>query len=357
MDDPGAREITRPWNPWLLILVVMLMIVPALFLVWARLGLEDRVEGIHISPEALVAPVGAVFDDARVPATVTIEWAPGADLTSPGFEGVVTAVYLSPGAVISDGDRVVQIDGIDRIAVRSAAPFFRRLTTRDSGSDVEALQAFLRRTGRLEAEADGVYGSTTVAAVKRLEGDLGVDKPTGTFDPAFLVWLPSDRFEIGTVLVAEANSAPSLGSPIAQARTHVAAAEVAFNPAAVHSVNPLIFLAGDIQVPLTAGGNSMSDNDLRVLSNEIDPDVTSLEGFVALSEPLAAWQVPTTAVVVGESGGLCVWLAVGNGVFEAAEVEIGTSDATGATLLVNGVGDGDHVLVNPFEVLENPSCP
>lgn len=356
--DSGTVTGRRLRVPATLLITLGLIAAPVVFLVWVRLGLEERVEGIQVSPEALVMPVSPTLDDAQVPATATLEWMPGSQLLSPGLEGVVTALYLSSGSVVREGDAVVQVNGVDRLAARLRAPFHRSLAPRDTGSDVEALQGFLQRTGRFSGEIDGVYGSTTSAAVRSLESDIGVSRPTGVFEPGMLVWLPSDSFEVGQVNVQLASSGPPLGSVIAEGTAVVVAGSVSYVPTSIHSSGPLVLRLGDLVISLNADGRSISDDGLEDLTAAVDPEVTTLEGHVVMAEPVPAWQVPTTSVVVGEGGNTCVWLVAGGpGSYAAAEVVISSSTVTGASLVAEGVEDGDRVLVNPFEVLESPSCP
>lgn len=356
--DSGAVIERRLRIPGALLITLFLIAAPVVFLAWVRLGLEERVEGIQVSPEALVMPVSRTLDDAQVPATATLEWIAGSQLLSPGLEGVVTGLYLSPGTIVREGDAVIQVNGVDRLAARLPAPFFRSLAPRDTGSDVEALQGFLQRTGRFSGEIDGVYGSTTSAAVRSLESDIGVRRPTGVFEPGMLVWLPSDSFEVGHINVQLASSGPPLGSVIAEATAVVVAGSVSYAPTSIHSSGPLVFKVGDLMISLNSDGRSISDDGLEDLTTAVDPEVIALEGHVAMAEPVPLWQVPTTSVVVGEGGNTCVWLVASEpGSYAASEVVISSSTFTGASLVAEGVEDGDRVLVNPFEVLESPSCP
>lgn len=359
-EPPRPRPVaTAGWrSPSIPLLAALLIMAPSLFLIWLRLGLPERIEGIEISPAPLVVPVEPDVDDGRVPASLTIEWDQPVEMVSPGFEGIVTAVYMEPGDVVSDGGLLMQVDGVDRLAARTPSPFHRNLRLRDAGADVAALQAFLSRGGWFDGEIDGVYGSSTARAVRDLEAELGVVKPTGIFDRRFVVWLPSDSIVIGTLEPIAGRPASGVGSALALGRVSAQTAVVTVAVGAP-TEGTLVFLSDDLRLPLSDGGLQVSASARDVITANVSPETTVLEGFVALAEPASAWRVPTASVVVGGSGALCVWLADRDDQYpyEASSVVVSSSTPTGVTLLTAGVRAGDHVLANPFEVLEDPSCP
>ena len=102
-------------------------------------------------------------------------------ITSPFHGGVVSASYVSADDEIAHGDRVLQIDGIDRLAIKSSVPFWRDLSLGATGEDVAALQAFLLKKGVLDLdgeEPEGKYGPATATAVRQLSLDLGYSSST-----------------------------------------------------------------------------------------------------------------------------------------------------------------------------------
>jgi hypothetical protein len=75
-----------------------------------------------------------------------------------------------------------------------------------------------------------------------------------------------------------------------------------------------------------------------------------------LIKPVSTIVVPTSSVVPGSGGQLCIWIAAKPDIYEALDVEVLDSAAGSADIRAD-MDAGELVLVNPIEVLERPECP
>jgi hypothetical protein len=82
-------------------------------------------------------------------------------------------------------------------------------------------------------------------------------------------------------------------------------------------------------------------------------DTTS--GIVQRATPLDAAAIPSTAVMTGETGQLCVWVPDGSS-YRAVDVTVAGARA-GITDVTAGIAPGQQLLANPGQVLAAPQCP
>ncbi|MEK7425621.1 MAG: hypothetical protein AAB131_17480 [Actinomycetota bacterium] len=90
------------------------------------------------------------------------------------IDPVVTGVFVEPGDVVVEGERVVEVSGRPVFAFSGAVPAFREMVPGASGVDVRQLQDGLVRLG-CPAETDGVFGQATKLCVAALYLDLGYE--------------------------------------------------------------------------------------------------------------------------------------------------------------------------------------
>lgn len=129
------------------------------------------------------------FDDAHtVDLTATLQESPG--LTS-RTSGILTGSSCTPGATIDSGRAAFVVDRLPVIALATAQPLIRPVTTGDRGPDVRELQDAFAALG-FEGAVDGVVGPQTLRFFDQLRRAAVADAPrVDAIDPAALVWLPS----------------------------------------------------------------------------------------------------------------------------------------------------------------------
>ena len=164
--------------------------------------------------DQLTAPIAPVLvtvtpSDGAVQRPVQVRVDIGPALTSfsvlPG--GVVTAVLVRPGAVVRTGSRLVEVDGIARLAAHTSRPFYRPLGRGDHGADVDQLASLLAQLGLMHGPGAWPPPRPGMAsAVRHLAVSIGAPQD-GMFDPAWVVWLPEPELVVASV-------PPQAGGPV-----------------------------------------------------------------------------------------------------------------------------------------------
>ncbi|GAB4338736.1 MAG: hypothetical protein Kow0010_27070 [Dehalococcoidia bacterium] len=352
------------------------ILVPLAFLVSVRWLTSDELDDVTVDSTPFVVTAAPRHIDERTDVQVHLVWAPRVDLIAPSWNGVVTAVYLSSGDRITSGTRLLSVDGIDRFSFHSDAPFYRRLSRGEFGRDVEQLHQLLNELGYLSAlpVEPAMFGADTEDAVVRLMFDLGAPNAVGSFDPAVVVWLPIDSIVLDELTATVAAPAPSPGS-----RLGTSAPELLLATFSSQDPAQSLLLDSSVEYVLTVGGHvlaadpstqSVAPEDLDLLeqiafstmggaqeptgAGAIGPR-DSLTGTISRSTPLETLAVPSTSVVTGPGGELCVWIVV-EGTYQPVSVVVHQSLAGVASIQGDLVPEA-AVLANPASVLESPACP
>lgn len=361
-DVTPARVLdARRLAPWIVIVGIALAPASALFaLAWQ---MEDTPEELRITPEpVLVAPTRRI-DDGRLNVVAELEIGDAPTLASPGWAGLVTSVEVSTGDVLTTGVAVLSVDRVVRLAVASDMPFHRDLSRGAKGEDVVALERVLAGLGLFTGEPDELFSSSTATAVKGLESAAGVERPTGVFSPSLVIWIPNEPLVVSGVLVNAGSPAPGLGTAIVSTEPEVLSVRFVRGEG-----SPLMFDGQRMvkvegrEVGVVTGATvppevarAIWEFGRSVALSSPNAGVTSIPVTLTYPEPLEVWSVPSSAVMVDTSGAItCVWVEEG-GAFEPIPVT-----TVGGTLGVTDLGQSfaDHVvLVNPLEVISDPSCP
>lgn len=342
---------------WILV-VGLLVGVPFGILIGFLLA-EERLDGLTHTPVPLVESAPLVEFDERTGVAASLSWTIGPALYAPSWSGTVGHVFLEAGRSVRSGDFVAVVDGVTRSAVHSPQPFFRRLTIGDGGSDVVWLHDALAAFGHLRDEPNDPtrVGSSTISAINGLATEIGVIGPVDAFDPAWLVWLPEETFEVISVALIAGAPAPSGGTPIASGSpqlTEMSLRRLEGGPLGLEAgVDYLLTIEGT-EVPLDPDTASVDSDNLVRLSDVLQPLVDSVSGSVRRAEPLMVWALPAAAVMSGTGGDLCVWVASGSG-YEALDVEV-ISGRAGLTFVLPATPRAD-VLHNPADIIAEPTCP
>lgn len=134
--------------------------VPTPSLVTARV--EDRVVVTSITGRAALAHTD-----------VTV-------VNGPAKGGRITALPARPGADVTEGMVLVEVDGRPTIALVGEVPMYRPLILGISGPDVAAFEAALERLGIERGPVDGTFDAATEAGVAELFRRAGYEPEAAT---------------------------------------------------------------------------------------------------------------------------------------------------------------------------------
>lgn len=338
-----------------LAVAVAMAVGPALFLVWLRVRTEDRMQALQPMPAPVVVAVEETEIANAQAVTLRLEWGDAQILPAPQWTGVVTEVAAHPGNSLKTGDRVVTIDGIDRISAHTPMPFWRPLEFGDRGPDVAQLWDLLSELGFVAAgdEQPSSLDWAMVLGVQELADSLGVGSRVQAFDPAWVVWLPTDRFFVRGVNVRVGDPAPALGEAIATGPDPL------IDVVLTDSQETTVQLRGEWIVQIDEERFDVIDDELseeaRRAIEDIYPLEETLAGSAALLAPVRVIQVAARAIWTNPSGETCVWVRSA-GAYVPIPVQV-TRGRSSLVNIVNGVQEGEEVLLNPDAVLEDPTCP
>ena len=110
--------------------------------------------------------------------------------TALSLRGNGTITWLpAGGATVSRGKPICSVDGHPVTLLYGSLPFYRALAPGVKGDDVRQFESNLSALGYSGFTVDDTYNDATAAAVKKWQGDLGLDK-TGTVAPGAVVYTP-----------------------------------------------------------------------------------------------------------------------------------------------------------------------
>lgn len=103
--------------------------------------------------------------------------------------GVLTSVDFVSGDVVETGQVLYSVNLRPVVVAEGAVPAFRALLLNSSGPDVAQLQAFLGEMGMFDGEVDGVFRSSTRAAVLAWQRSFGLTAD-GVVLPGDVIFVP-----------------------------------------------------------------------------------------------------------------------------------------------------------------------
>lgn len=108
----------------------------------------------------------------------------GAASAGGNAQQVVTRIFRPPGSYVSPGSVIIEVAGQPFFAFQGKVPAYRDMAPGESGSDIAQLQAGLVSLGfGIGADASGVYGRGTAAAVAAFYSRLGYTAPAVNIGP------------------------------------------------------------------------------------------------------------------------------------------------------------------------------
>jgi hypothetical protein len=335
--------------------IVALPVIATAFAVAVEGELSDVRER---SAAFLTSPTPRTITDERQVRIVATAL-PGPEVAAGPARGTITAVGVAPGDTLVDGAVLFQVDGIDRFGFASSIPFYRPISAGTEGPDVVELHRLLA----LEDIIDDLPADPAIAtfatgqAISRFAGSLGAARTT-TFDPGWVVFLPSPDLIAASVSLKIGRPAPSQGAVIITTPGTVTSARLASG-----NQEPLNFAPGVEYIAIVDGKEFTVDTATQsIAATELArlraPGETERDGIPALTKrktPLQTLAVPSSSVMTNDAGTLCVW-RLEDKAYRAVTVTIAGARG-GVTNVASGISPQDLVLANPAQVLEAPQCP
>lgn len=339
-----------------------LLVLAGLVGFWAgRVALEPPDDPLAVPEEPVTFEVveQSVGRSLRFAAVGEWEVSP---LARAGSAGVVTSVGFVSGDEVGVGDALYTVGLRPVVVAEGAVPAFRDMARSVEGADVRQLQEFLAGAGYLNVEADGVFGSATVAAVRAWQDDVGVDDDgvVRLGDVMFVDSLPA-RVAATEALVV---GAPLGGGEVVLNR--LAGEPRVWVPLSPEQRN-LVPLSGEVRVSYPGGvweaviAEAVESTVQGIVS--LDLVLEAPGGGPVCGSSCAEWVsltgrtdfgaevvvvpettgpvVPAAAIVTDAGGGHSVRLVSG------ATVPVEVVESTNSLAVVSGVDAGD-VVVLPF---------
>jgi hypothetical protein len=333
--------------------------------------LGERSQAISFEePVAVDGEVRANDNGSIRDVELVLTWRSPAALVAPDWTGLVQGVTAEPGGLLSSGDVVARVAGVDRVACASAYPMEGMVASKDKGQNVEVLQQCLTLFG-YELSADkGAYGKATERAVEEWSRATGAPSQRGTvFEAAWLVYLPEDSYPLASVDLQVGAPAPAAGTPMATAKPSLSRAVVASadgsyesgaldeageaaGPAREVTPEELVtaeegesLLIGSVTLVLADGRTEVAPDSLAVLSAEVVGNAVSVSASLRRAGGVGEFLVPAAAVVAIGDGATCV-LRVDGTALEPVAVKV-LGEASGNSIVTGALSQGERVRIAP----------
>lgn len=311
-----------------------LSIVIALALNWAA---ARSVAEFNASTSAPTAKVVELDYAASTPVSVRVSTV-ARTVQYHGIGGLVTGVFISEGNEVNSGYPIMQIDGVNVVAVTSENSFYRDLTIGSVGDDVLALQEFLQSLGLYSGATDGEFGAITAAAVKAFQESIGARGGDGVFRPGYVVRMPSDRMVPTEVLIAQ-DQAIAPGTAILKSLA-MDGAPALQSVVQVPDGDYSITVSGATFRARSSDGEWITqiDDATTFLTEALSPDSVETTGLHALqgtalqTQATPALSIPPAALIMGEQGAYCVAVPGLSG-STIVRVQLIGADISGAALV------------------------
>lgn len=337
-------------------LSLLLVVAVTWWAVSATLG-RPEIETEGVQPQTVTVQVGSLGRSITVPVNANWTLTPLADAQA---SGTVTSVDLDASGRLSSGEPLLSVDLRTTVVAQGAIPSFRALSQGDKGSDVTQLQEFLVSQGHLEGEADGVFGSQTLRAVRSWQYEVGlpVDGVVRASDVIYSPIMPArvivpEEIRVGSrisggqtfaYLVAETpefqatlETGQAMYAPVG------AGLIVSFEESRWDAV--VVDLRTDTETGLAVatltapGGGSLCGGDCEQIPVPADGSTTRLLGEIVIAPDTEGSMIPVSSIGTSSSGETFVLMADG----EKRSVTVLL--ASDGQAIVTGVDVGESVML------------
>jgi peptidoglycan hydrolase-like protein with peptidoglycan-binding domain len=264
------------------------------------------------------------------------------------------------GAVVRPGHRLYAVDGNPTVLMKGRVPAYRTLQAGDEGADVRQLERGLQKLGYDGFTVDDSYTSSTAAAVKEWQDDLGVAK-TGVVQLGAVVFAPgavrvgSHALSVGAVVapgaaittVSATRRVVSVDLPVSDATYVKRGGHVTVTLPDGDTVNGHVSSVGRVAQSSTddqGGGESTIDVEVALSSKRISAlDEAPVSVDIETARANNVLSVPVDALLALAEGGYGVEVAHG------ATTSVVTVDpglfANGRVEVTGSINVGDRVVV------------
>ncbi|MDR0366220.1 MAG: peptidoglycan-binding protein [Bifidobacteriaceae bacterium] len=361
----AAKSLVRSWLAWIGAAVWCLAPAGAYWLLSERSQAVSFDEPVAVDGEVRSNDGGSIRDVELV-----LTWRSPTALVAPDWTGLVQEVVAEPGGLLSSGDVVARVAGVDRMACASAYPMEGTVASKDKGQDVEVLQQCLTLFGYDLSADKGAYGKATERAVEEWSRKTGALSQNGTvFEAAWLVYLPEESYPLASVDLKVAAPAPPAGTPMATAKPSLSRAVVASadgphksgaldedgeaeGPAREVAPEELVtaeedesLLIGSVTLGLTEDRTEVAPDSLAVLSAEVAANAASVSASLRRTGGVGEFLVPAAAVVATSGGTTCVLRVDGNALEPVAVKVVG--EVSGNSIITGALSPGERVRIAP----------
>ena len=365
----GRRRLSKRGRRGRVIAVVVVVMVAA-----AGGAVYVRTDAFHAQPSATAASSGATTGLAQITKgnlaarsvqNGTLGYAGDHEVVNRA-SGTLTALP-KVGDVVRTGKVLYRVDGKPVVLLKGAqTPVYRALSNGMEGADVQQLNAALVALGyttssKLDPNSDE-FGSATYYALKKLQGDVGLDK-TGQLELGQAVFVPTDEIRITKVDgMRGASAAPN------QAVVHASSTERQVTVELRASQQTSVAGGDDVAITMPSGKTTpgkVSSVD-KVATKDNDGNVT-VEVLITPTKPEETGQldqapvqvsivsetvkdvlsVPVNALMALAGGGYAVELVEAGGTHRLVAVKTGLFDDSAGRVEVSGEGlaVGQNVVV------------
>ncbi len=198
------------------------------------------------APAVTLVTVGSSNSDMAEVVRVTLRTAETRNVLSV-TSGIVTGLPVAVGARFDDGEKVITIDGITRVAQVGGTPFYRDLQQGDTGDDVVRLAQLVSLSVQgLTTDDSASYTAGLAAAVDSFETGLG-RLADGRFHMEDALYVP-DGFGTVVRIGAAVGDRVSTGSTLFTEGARVLSADIRRadgRPSEITEVNGAVILTFD----------------------------------------------------------------------------------------------------------------
>jgi hypothetical protein len=305
---------------------------------------------------------------SSTPVELALKWSSPSAVVAPVWDGIVQNVYVTPGGEISSGQKIVRINGVDRIAFAGKAPFWRPIGSGMAGDDVEDLNRLLATLGFRHGPAATVTAET-MAGIEQLRRYLGATDH-GVFRPDWSIHLSNRQLTVEQTEVTVASPAPAAGAKLFTAAARLTEARLVVkgtlplqnrqpkeqpdkaSPTEVSNTGGRAYsvpvqgrvLSAGTPLPVDASRQRIGAEGLPALQAQLESGASSASAFVETPVPAGSIVLPAAAVRSGISGNHCVIRALDGGTAKVRVDVVG--EALGRVIVAGEILPGQPVLAS-----------
>ncbi|KQR39797.1 hypothetical protein ASF80_10560 [Microbacterium sp. Leaf159] len=343
--------------------MVVLMTVPLLGLgLGALVAAKVSSDATEVTSETTWIPVDTSSLVGEQQVGLDLTWEEPVAVLSPGWSGLITAVFVAEGDAVTTGTPVVEVNGVRRVAYSAEKPLFGPVGADSRGVSRSTVSAFLSSLGY--STSGSAWNRSLLSGIRKFASDIGVPSAgeVTEFDPTWIVWIPAGQVQVG-------GGVPRVGSS--------ATDEVFVLPPCLTGIRP----SEGVRIPdlsgqrwqLTIGAASSPVQSIPL----VDPPLLAafaaqfgadapetVTATLSLEAPMLGWAVPSSSVLVGPSGGHCVMFAESDALtaasdaddFEMREVELLAGSPPGVAWVGGPLPDSGVVLTHPTDANDVGQC-